>query len=59
MKYRKVLFNTNDKKYPTLFLREDGVYILIDEYGNLTGDGFDGVADVLKYFPQADIKESL
>ena len=54
-KYRKVLFSTNDTKYPTLFLREDGVYILIDRHGNLTGDGFHGIDDVLKYFPNADI----
>jgi hypothetical protein len=54
-KYRKVLFNTNDRKYPTLFLRGDGIYILIDKEGNLTGDGFDGVDHVLKYFPKAEL----
>jgi hypothetical protein len=54
-KYRKALFNTNDRQYPTLFLREDGMYILIDREGNLTGDGFYDAADVLKYFPQADV----
>jgi hypothetical protein len=55
-KYRKVLFPTNDKKYPTLFLREDGIYILIDTNGNLTGDGFDSKENVLKYFPKAELE---
>jgi hypothetical protein len=58
-KYRKALFNTNDRQYPTLFLREDGMYILIDREGNLTGDGFYDAADVLKYFPQADVKSDV
>jgi hypothetical protein len=52
-KYRKALFITNDRKYPYLFLREDGIYSLIQEDGTLSGDGFDGKADVLKYFPNS------
>lgn len=55
MKYRKVLFNTNDKKYPLLFLREDGIYQLICADGTLSGDGFDGKDDVLKYFPKSEL----
>ncbi len=54
-KYRKVLFPTNDNIYPTLFLRQDGIYILIDVNGYLTGDGFDGKEDVLKYYPNAKL----
>ena len=54
-KYRKVLFNTNDKTYPTLILRNDGIYTLVDKDGHLTGDGFDGKEDVLKHFPNADL----
>lgn len=55
MKYRKALFQTFDSKYPTLFLRDDGMYILIDNEGNLSGDGFDGREHVLKYFPKANV----
>ena len=54
-KYRKALFITNDRKYPYLFLREDGIYSLIKEDGTLSGDGFDTKEDVLKYFPNAVI----
>lgn len=56
MKYRKALFQTFDSKYPTLFLRDDGMYILIDNEGNLSGDGFDGREHVLKYFPKPMFK---
>jgi hypothetical protein len=54
-KYRKALFITNDRQYPYLFLREDGVYSLIQADGTLSGDGFDGKMEVLKYFPNAVI----
>jgi hypothetical protein len=54
-KYRKVLFNTNDRQYPFLFKREDNIYILIDSNGKLSGDGFDSVEHVLKYFPKAEL----
>jgi hypothetical protein len=56
-KYRKALFNTNDREYPFLFLRNDGIYTLINADGTLTGDGFDGVDEVLKYFPETDLEE--
>lgn len=52
-KYRKALFITNDRQYPYLFLREDGMYTLIKEDGTLSGDGFTDKEDVLKYFPKA------
>ena len=54
-KYRKVLFNTNDKSYPYLFLMDDGMYKLIKADGTLSGDGFDSKEDVLKYFPKAEL----
>lgn len=56
-KYRKALFNTNDRQYPFLFLRDDGIFTLISADGTLTGDGFDSVEMVLKYFPEADLEE--
>ena len=56
---RKVMFPTNDTKYPTLIKRDDDSYVLIDKDGRLTGDGFSDDADVLKYFPKADLNESL
>jgi hypothetical protein len=52
-KYRKALYITNDGKYPYLFLREDGIYSLIQADGTLSGDGFDDKVEVLKYFPNA------
>jgi hypothetical protein len=54
-KYRKVLFQTNDKKYPFLFLREDGIYKLIKADGTLSGDGFYDRNDVLKHLPETEI----
>ena len=54
-KYRKALFATNDRQYPFLFLREDGMYTLIKADGTLSGDGFDSVEHVLKYFPKAEL----
>jgi hypothetical protein len=54
-KYRKALFITNDRQYPYLFLREDGIYSLIQADGTLSGDGFNGKMEVLKYFPNAVI----
>jgi hypothetical protein len=53
-KYRKVLFATNDKQYPYLFLREDGIYSLICADNTLSGDGFYSQEDVLKHFPKTD-----
>lgn len=52
-KYRKALFSTNDKKYPFLFLRNDGIYTLICADGTLSGDGFETKEEVLKYFPHS------
>ena len=52
---RKALFQTNDKQYPLLFLQDNGRYELIKADGTLTGDWFDGVDDVLKYFPKAEL----
>lgn len=57
-KYRKVLFPTNDNQYPTLFLNESNIYWLIDKQGCLTGDGFDGKEDVLKYYPNAKLDDA-
>ena len=54
-KYRKALFATNDRQYPFLFLQDDGMYKLIKADGTLSGDGFDSVEDVLKYFPKAEL----
>ena len=55
MKYRKALFQTNDKQYPFLFLQDNGMYKLIKADGTLSGDGFDSVEDVLRYFPKAEL----
>lgn len=55
-KYRKVLFITNDRQYPYLFLREDGYYVLIANDNTLSGDAFDSKEHVLKYFPKADLE---
>jgi hypothetical protein len=55
MKDRKVLFATNDNKYPWLFLNDDGRFLLIKKDGTLTGDGYFGVEDALLHFPKADI----
>lgn len=52
---RKVMFPTNDTTYPTLIKRDDNSYVLIGKDGTLTGDGFSDDADVLKYFPKADL----
>lgn len=52
---RKVIFSTNDTEYPTLIKRDDNSYVLIDKDGKLTGDGFFDDANVLKYFPKADL----
>jgi hypothetical protein len=56
-KYRKALFNTNERDYPFLFLGNDGTFTLIRADGTLTGDGFDSVEMVLKYLPNADLEE--
>lgn len=54
-KYRKALFNTNDRRYPYLFLDENNMYHLITKDMRSSGDIFNGEADVLKHFPKADI----
>ena len=51
----KVLFCTNDRKYPFLFKREDGMYVLINKDNMATGDVFSDANDVIKYFPKADV----
>lgn len=55
-KYRKALFNTNDPHYPYLFLDENNMYHLITTNMRLSGDVFDGEAEVLKYLPKADLE---
>ena len=54
---RKVMFYTNDKKYPILIKRDDNSYVLIKKDGKLSGDGFCDDVDVLKHFPNADLVE--
>jgi hypothetical protein len=53
---KKVLFQTNDNKYPFVFLQNDGTYHIIKVNGTLTGDVFDSKEEVLIHFPKADLE---
>jgi hypothetical protein len=50
----KILFKTNDGKYPFLIKTEDNLYILVKDDYTLSGDGF-YKEEILRYFPKTEI----